>query len=244
MKFIADLHTHTLYSDHAFNTVTEMISQAQKLGLKAVAITDHGPAMPDSGHHWHFINKGQIPKKIGDLIVMFGIEADVMNVNAEFDISDGYLENLDWVIASIHKDIIPKLSYEDATQLWLNVAHNPYVDMIGHCEQVEHYFDYDKVVPVFAKNNKVVELNVNSATVRPSGQKNMEELALACKKYGCKVSVNSDAHSVYTLGQTGNVPALLSKIDFPQELIINISYENLVRELKIHNKKFLSDIEV
>ena len=244
MKFIADLHTHTLYSDHAFNTVTEMISQAQKLGLKAVAITDHGPAMPDSGHHWHFINKGQIPKKIGDLIVMFGIEADVMNVNAEFDISDGYLENLDWVIASIHKDIIPKLSYEDATQLWLNVAHNPYVDMIGHCEQVEHYFDYDKVVPVFAKNNKVVELNVNSATVRPSGQKNMEELALACKKYGCKVSVNSDAHSVYTLGQTGNVPALLSKIDFPQELIINISYENLVKELKIHNKKFLSDIEV
>ena len=35
MKLIADLHTHTLYSDHAFNTVTEMITQAQQLGLKA-----------------------------------------------------------------------------------------------------------------------------------------------------------------------------------------------------------------
>lgn len=244
MKFIADLHTHTLYSDHAFNTVTEMITRAQQLGLKAIAITDHGPAMPDSGHHWHFINKGQIPKKIDDLIVMFGIEADVMDTEGNLDISEYYIQNLDWVTASIHKDIIPKLSFEEATQLWLNVAQNPYVDMIGHCEQVEHYFDYEKVIPVFAKNNKVVELNVNSATVRPSGQKNMEELALVCKKYGCRVSVNSDAHSIYTLGQTGNIPALLEKIDFPQELIVNISYENLVKELKIHNKKFLGSIEV
>lgn len=244
MKLIADLHTHTLFSDHAFNTVTEMIAQAQKLGLKCIAITDHGPAMPDSGHHWHFINKSQIPKKIGDLIVMFGIEADVMNIEAEFDISDGYLKNLDWVIASIHKDIIPELTYEDATQLWLNVAQIPYVDMIGHCEQVEHYFDYDRVIPEFAKNNKVVEINVNSAIVRPSGQKNMEELAKACKKYGCKIAVNSDAHSIYTLGQQGNVPEMLERIDFPQELIVNASYENLVKELKIHNKNFLETIEV
>ena len=244
MNFIADLHTHTLFSDHAFNTVTEMITQAQKLGLKGIAITDHGPAMPDSGHHWHFINKGQLPKKIGDMIVMFGIEADVMNIDGELDISDSYLSNLDWVIASIHKDIIPKLSFEEATQLWLNVAYNPYVDMIGHCEQVEHYFDYEKVVPVFAQNNKVVEMNVNSAVVRPAGQKNMEELAKACKKYGCKIAVNSDAHSIYTLGQTGNVPEMLRRIDFPQELIVNASCENFINELKIHNKKFLSIIEV
>lgn len=244
MNFIADLHTHTLFSDHAFNTVTEMITQAQKLGLKGIAITDHGPAMPDSGHHWHFINKGQLPKKIGDMIVMFGIEADVMNIDGELDISDSYLSNLDWVIASIHKDIIPKLSFEEATQLWLNVAYNPYVDMIGHCEQVEHYFDYEKVVPVFAQNNKVVEMNVNSAVVRPAGQKNMEELAKACKKYGCKIAVNSDAHSIYTLGQTGNVPEMLKRIDFPQELIVNASCENFINELKIHNKNFLSLIEV
>ncbi len=244
MKLIADLHTHTMYSDHAFNTVTEMITQAQKLGLKGLAITDHGPAMPDSGHIWHFINKGQLPKKVDDMIVMFGAEADVMNIEGELDITEYYLENLDWVAASIHKDIIPKLSFEDATQLWLNVANNPYVDMIGHCEQVEHFFDYEKVIPVFAANNKVVEINVNSAIVRPTGQKNMEELAKVCKKYGCKIAVNSDAHSIYTIGQQGNVPEMLKRIDFPQELIVNATYENLVNELKIHKKKFLSLIEV
>ena len=244
MNFVADLHTHTLFSGHAFNTATEMINQAQKLGLKCIAITDHGPAMPDSGHMWHFMNKGQLPKKIGDMIVLFGAEADVMDIEGNVDITPWYIENLDWVIASIHKDIIPQLSFDEATQLWLNVAKNPYIDMIGHCEQVEHAFDYEKVIPVFAANNKVVELNVNSAVVRPSGQKNMLEIAKLCKKYGCKVSVNSDAHSIYKLGETGNVPAMLKEIDFPEELVINTSYENLVKELKIHNKKFLEYTEV
>ena len=243
MKLIADLHTHTLFSSHAFNTVTEMINQAQKIGLRAIAITDHGPLMPDSGHEWHFMNKGQVPKKLDDLIIMYGAEVDVVNIDGDLDIGDYYLKNLDWVVASIHKEIIPKLSFEDATTLWLNIAENPYVDMIGHCEQVQHFFDYEKVIPVFAKNNKVVELNVNSEVCRPAGQQNMVEIAKLCKKYGCKVAVNSDAHSIYKIGTTGTVLKMLESIDFPQELVINASYKNLINELKIHNKYILKQIE-
>ena len=47
---IADLHTHTLASSHAFNTVTEMARAAREMGYRALAITDHAPAMPDSPH--------------------------------------------------------------------------------------------------------------------------------------------------------------------------------------------------
>ncbi|MEG0019988.1 MAG: PHP domain-containing protein, partial [Oscillospiraceae bacterium] len=50
MRITADLHSHTLFSGHAFNTATEMINRAREMGLKALAITDHGPDMPDSGH--------------------------------------------------------------------------------------------------------------------------------------------------------------------------------------------------
>ena len=42
MEIIADLHTHTLASTHAFNTVTEMARAAYEMGHKAIAITDHG----------------------------------------------------------------------------------------------------------------------------------------------------------------------------------------------------------
>ena len=46
MQIIADLHTHTLSATHAFNTLDEMAAKAAALGYAALAITDHGPAMP------------------------------------------------------------------------------------------------------------------------------------------------------------------------------------------------------
>lgn len=242
MKIIADLHTHTLFSDHAYNTVTEMITQANKIGLKAIAITDHGPAMPDSGHEWHFFNS-QIAKKVDDVIVMYGAEVNVMDVSGNLDIPEKLLVNLDWNIASVHRDIIPQLSYEQATELWLNIAKNPNIDMIGHCEQVQHYFDYEKVIPVFVENNKVVEINANSALVRPAGQKNMVQLIEVCKKYRCKIAVNSDAHSIYTLGRVNDTFKLVEEMGYPEELIVNAKYENFINELKIHKKKILDMIE-
>ena len=48
MQIIADLHTHTLSATHAFNTLDEMAAKAAALGYAALAITDHGPAMPDT----------------------------------------------------------------------------------------------------------------------------------------------------------------------------------------------------
>ena len=42
MKIVADLHTHTITSVHAYATALEMIGEAERLGLYAFAITDHG----------------------------------------------------------------------------------------------------------------------------------------------------------------------------------------------------------
>ena len=61
MQIIADLHTHTLSATHAFNTLDEMAAKAAALGYAARAITDHGPAMPDAPHMWHFANQTALP---------------------------------------------------------------------------------------------------------------------------------------------------------------------------------------
>ena len=243
MKIIADLHTHTNYSAHAVNTILEMINGAKTLGLKAIAITDHGPSMPDSGHIWHFGNGDDIPKIIDDVIVLYGGEIDVMNVDGDMDLPESYIKDLDWVIASLHKRFVKKLTFEEATQLWLNVAANQYVDMIGHCEQLDHEFDLDKVIPAFAANNKVVEFNGNSVIARPGGEKNMLEIAKACKKYRCKVAINSDAHSIWQIARIQGVYEMLESIDFPEELIINSDFERLKTELKIHKKNIVDYLE-
>ena len=74
MEIIADLHTHTLASTHAFNTVTEMARAAYEMGHKAIAITDHGPQMPDSPHIWHFYNLMRLPQKIEGVFLLREID--------------------------------------------------------------------------------------------------------------------------------------------------------------------------
>ncbi len=240
MKLIADLHMHTIVSHHAFNTITEMAQRAKSLGLYAIAVTEHGPAMPDSPHPWYFYGLTTLPDRIEDVWLLKGVEANVCDMDGTLDFTPAELERsaLDWVIASIHSDVIPKrMTQDEATELWLRVAKNPYVDCIGHSESQAFRYDYDAVTKEFAKQKKIVEINANSAVVRPGNEKNMRELALACKRSGTKIAVNSDAHSIYRLAQFDTVLPMLQEIGFPQELIVNATKENLLAALKERGKQ-------
>lgn len=244
MQVIADLHTHTLCASHAFHTALEMAAEAEKLGYRAMALTDHAPAMPDSPHIWHFGNWNTMPRTIGKVAMLYGVEANVMDTKGNLDLPDRMLATQDWVVASIHSPCIPGLLTEkEANRLWLGVAENPYVDCIGHSEQQHYRYDYDLVTKAFARNNKVVELNGNSFQVRQDGIPNMQALLKACLKNGCCISLDTDAHSIRQLRE--NMSALFTlveEIDFPQELIVNARTENLVAELKRHNRGCAQEI--
>ena len=79
MKIIADTHTHTVASTHAYSTLLENVQYAKKAGLRAIAITDHGPSMPDAPHMWHFSASNIVPKQIDFVSVLFGVEANIID---------------------------------------------------------------------------------------------------------------------------------------------------------------------
>lgn len=215
-----------------------MAAKAAALGYAALAITDHGPAMPDAPHMWHFANQTALPLVLHGVAMMYGAEANVMDTNGGLDFAQSRLRALDWVVASIHSPCIPGLLTEkEATRLWLAVAENPYVDCIGHSEQQNYRYDYDLVTKAFAKNHKVVELNGNSVNVRRDGIHNLKLLLAACLKNGCHIALDTDAHSTTQL--QGNMPpllAMLEEMQFPQELVVNATRQNLVNELKLHGR--------
>lgn len=222
MKIIADTHTHTIASTHAFSTAQEMIAAAAEKGLYAIALTDHGYAMPGSPGKWYFECLGTIPSTFNGVRVLKGVEANVMDFDGTLDMKDEVLKDLEWVIASIHYGLCKgKASVEKTTNAYLNLAKNPYVKVIGHSGTPKFKYDYEKVIPELARNGKLIEINDNTFYSRKQSCENCVEIAKVCKKHGAYIVVNSDAHFSSRVGRCSSAFEMLREIDFPQELIIN-----------------------
>ncbi|MGL5972550.1 MAG: phosphatase [Oscillospiraceae bacterium] len=232
MKIIADLHCHTIASDHAYSTVNELIDQAKKIGLKAFALTDHGPAIGDAPHKWHFSNLAEIPTYMDDLLVLKGIESNIVDYDGNIDLEESLLKKLHIVIASFHNPVIEGRNKDIITKTMLNVAKNPYVDIIGHSGTPDFSFDYEYVIKELKFNNKLVEINSNTFNIRQKSIDNCISIAKICKNLGCKIVVNSDAHSIYNLGNFDNAINMLKSIDFPEELIVNSDIDLLKNHIK------------
>lgn len=222
-----DTHTHTVASTHAFSTILEMAEYAAMVGLKAIAITDHGPSIPDGPHRWHFGSMRTLPSYIHGVRVLHGVESNIMDYEGTIDISERYQKELDWVIASYHDPCCASGTVEQHTASYLKLAENPNVDVIGHSGSEDYHYDYERVIPVFKEKGKLVEINSHSFSNRRGARKNCREIALLCKKYGAPIVVNSDAHSCFVVGDVNDAMDMLTDIEFPQELIVNRTLESL-----------------
>lgn len=225
---VADLHCHTVASTHAYSTVTELAGAAAERGLIAVGCTDHGIGISDSPHIWHFHNLDVLPDVIAGVRVLRGVEANVVGFDGQLDM-EGSLAMLELVVASMHGAVMPSGSVEQCTAAWLGVAQNPYVDIIGHSGTPEFTYDYETVIPEFGRMGKAVEINEHSFVGRVSSVPNCRRIAELCKKYGVCIAVDSDAHYHASVGLMSHVMDMLREIDFPPELIINGSRENMNR---------------
>lgn len=239
MKIVADTHTHTIASTHAYGTVKEMVEEAAALGLYAIAITDHGPKMPGSPRTWYFNNLRAIPSTYLGVRVLKGAEANITDFEGNLDIDKSTLEDLEWIVASLHNPTLDttniKPTVETCTQLYLNVAENPYINVIGHCGTPEYAFDYERVIPVLAERGKLIEINDSAFKHKKGSVTNCIKIAQICKKVGAPIIVNTDAHFMTELGRVDGSLKMLEEIDFPEELVVNSSVERFEKYLSQHN---------
>lgn len=220
----ADLHTHTVSSGHAYGSAKEMIEGAAGKGLELLAITDHAPAMPGSCQAIHFSNLGAIPRRIGGVTVLRGVEANVLDRRGTLDLPDRILRRLDWVIASLHDNVLPPEPGTSYTDLYLALAENPLIDLIGHPDSPEFPFDAERVIPALGANGKIVEFNSHHAFgLGPRNAGNARRILELCARHGVPVAVNSDAHSPWHVGATAPAVAMLEEMAFPEPLILNAS---------------------
>lgn len=227
-----DTHTHTVASAHAYCTLTEMASAAAKRGLELIANTDHGPALPDSAHVMHFYNLKILPRMIEGVFVLRGAEANLIDFNGGLDMDHDILKRLDWVVASAHDICLKPGSFEEHTRMYLGLAENEDVDVVGHCGDERFKFDYEKVIPVLVESGKLIEINNHSFAIRPGSDKNCREIIRICRERNAKIVVNSDAHFWTELGVYDAVYQVLSEVSYPEELIVNRSRESVFEFLR------------
>ncbi|MCL2861773.1 MAG: PHP domain-containing protein [Firmicutes bacterium] len=103
-----DYHTHTLFS-HGKGTIEDNCSRAVEIGLKEIAITDHGFL-----HLLYRVKKKKffdemigecerLRAKFPSLKILLGVEANLMGLDGRIDVLPHEMDKLDIIVCGYHK---------------------------------------------------------------------------------------------------------------------------------------------
>ena len=229
MKDVMDLHTHTVASGHAYNTIYEMARSASDRGLDLLGITDHGPAMKSGVPANYFNNFKMLPRELYGIKVIFGCELNILDYDGTIDLTQAMLEKQDLTVASIHKPLYTIGSAAQNTNAYIKAMQNPHIQIIGHPDDKDIPVDYEELVCAAKEYHVLLEvnsesLNPRSARYEGAAANNIKMLEY-CKKYGVSIVLDSDAHCEVDVGNHVRSIALLESIDFPETLVVNRSIE-------------------
>ena len=196
-----DLHAHTLASDGGA-TIRDMAETAIELGHEYLVITDHSPRLTVANglsterlmaqlDEIAVLNAGLAPFRI-----LTGIEVDI-NEDGSLDQTTEVLDRLDVVVGSVHSEL--RMPERPMTRRMVAALADPNLDVLGHCtgrmkagrrNRPPSTFDAEIVFAAAARFDKAIE--VNSRPERLDPPKRLLRLAVEA---GCRVSIDSDAHT-------------------------------------------------
>lgn len=231
----SDLHMHTTWSDGGYS-IQEMVEACRAKGYSHMVITDHS--------HYLKVANGLTPKRLreqiaeirslneqyDDIEIFCGTEMDILP-DATLDFDDELLQELDFVIASIHS------SFSQSQELIMERLHramkNPHVDMIAHPTGriIGQRDGYNPAIPQlieWAKEyGKVLELNAN-----PYRLDLAKEHLIMAQEAGVNIAINTDAHAIDQLKYMETGVNYGQKAWLKKETVINTwSLEKFIREI-------------
>lgn len=235
-SFEFDLHTHTIASGHgSSSTITDMAKAAANKNLKTLGISDHGPATLGGGRLSYFRNLAYAPRTRLGVNMLYGAEVNILNTSGKLDLDDEVLKKLDYVIASIHSPILKPGTICENTNAYVEAMKNPFVRIIGHCDDVKFPVDYVAIVKAAMEYHVLLE--INNSSLSPDGYRGdtrFNDLMILnlCKHFHYPVLLSSDSHGTSHIGDFGYAMELVKLAAFPEELILNYSTDSLLRFLQ------------
>jgi DNA polymerase (family 10) len=195
-----ELHCHTKASDGR-NTIEEMADAARERGYSYIAITDHSASHGFGNDVQPDELLAQIERirglELEDITVLAGSEVNI-HTDGSLDYEDDLLEQLDWIVASMHTSF--RISEKEMTARMITAMEHPLVDAIGHptgrlIDRREPYgLDIEHVVDAAIRTGTFLEINAN-----PDRRDLNEWNARLAAERGAMLVIDSDAHGVNTL---------------------------------------------
>lgn len=231
MKYLTDMHIHTVSSGHAYSTIDEIAREASKKQLKIIGISDHNEGLPGGAHEYHFNNLGVVPRVLYDVYVLRGMEANIVDFDGTIDATEATTKGLDYVIASYHPPCIPFGTIEACTKGIIGAMENPLVKIIGHPGDARYPFVHEEVVRASKRTDTLLEINnasLRPGAFRPGVKENLIEMLKVCNRLDVPILANTDAHIAYQVGDFTETKQLLEAIQFPKTLVLNTMPEKIM----------------
>ncbi len=217
-----DLHMHTIASDGR-NTIAEMAEAARDHGYEYIAITDHSASHGFNNDVSPDELKRQIERvralELDGITVLVGTESNVLP-DGSLDYEDELLEQLDWVVASVHTSF--RMAEREMTDRMVTAIEHPLVDTIGHPtgrmlgRRDGYALDIERVIEAAANSGTFLEINSNA-----NRRDLPDTYARAAAEAGATLVIDSDAHGVDTLPVTLRYGATARRAWLTKEQVAN-----------------------
>ncbi|PID07229.1 MULTISPECIES: DNA polymerase/3'-5' exonuclease PolX [unclassified Sporosarcina] len=220
----SDLHMHTTWSDGG-HSIEEMVQACRAKGYSHMVITDHS--------HYLKVANGLTPERLvkqieeirevnakyDDIEVFCGTEMDILP-DGTLDFDDEILEQLDFVIASIHSSF--NQPQEQIMERLHAACQNPHVHMIAHptgriIGQREGYNpDIEQLIKWASEYGKILEVNAS-----PYRLDLRTEHVIQAMEAGVNIAINTDAHAIEQLDIMPIGVEYAQKAWLPAEQVVN-----------------------
>jgi putative hydrolase len=242
MILTSDYHTHTVYS-HGKGQIIDNATVAKQKGLLEIGISDHGFSHPAFG-----LTGRKIPKMKAEcqkateqtgVKILLGIESNIIGTDGTVDLKPNRYDDFDIFLAGIHKFVLYKFGtifslfipnfltdtfkvknlskslIKENTKTFINVIKNNPVDVITHLNFC-CFADAVEVAKAAADYGTFIELNAKKTHLSDEEINKMLDT-------GVQFILNSDAHTPDRVGEISLVEKLLSRVNIPEERIVNIN---------------------
>ncbi len=201
-----DFHIHSRYSDGTREPTT-MVEAAEAKKMKAVAVTDHGPELVVGIYREDIesmLKDVELVKKDSDILVLSGMEANILDRTGAIDIDENVTGKLDILLGGVHRMDPFTRGVHNLSALYLETVNNTMrsgkIDILAH--PFQFYGDLSahlspenirEFAQTAAENNVAIELNSKYACPPL-------EILNACMKEGVKFSIGTDSHRPESVG--------------------------------------------